>query len=76
MNEKQNNAQVQASKRLWLSVLLQAIDDLKRKGERDRALVWFESKNDEINSFIGICENLGIDPDMARGIILKRKGVK
>ena len=36
------------------------------------ALAWFnDAGNEEINSFIGICGNLGIDPDKARDKILK-----
>ena len=41
------------------------------------ALAWFnDAGNEEINSFVGICGTLGIDPDKARVLILskKRKG--
>ncbi|MBT7632056.1 MAG: hypothetical protein HN597_20510 [Desulfobacula sp.] len=73
--------------KLWSNVLLQAIFDLtKPKGNwkekirnRDSALVWFNSHIDDINSFIGICENLGIDdPDDTREKILnlKRRAIK
>ena len=75
MSEKQENTL--ASKNLWKAVLLQAIHDLKREKLRDAAVYWFESDHDGINSFIGICGNLGIDPDKARDKILskKRKGL-
>ncbi|MBL6996724.1 hypothetical protein [Desulfobacula sp.] len=46
-------------------------------GIGESALAWFnDAGNEEINSFIGICETLGIDPDKARVLILskKRKG--
>ncbi|MBC8439287.1 MAG: hypothetical protein H8D87_06350 [Deltaproteobacteria bacterium] len=70
MSEKQENTL--ASKNLWKAVLLQAIHDLKRKSLRDKAMTWFKSDNDSINSFIGICGMMGIHPDKAREIILKK----
>jgi hypothetical protein len=82
--ERQDNAE--SSRELWKYVLYQAMWDLiKPKGNRKErtlhqqsALYWFNDQgNDSINSFIGICETLGLDPDNTRKKILnkKRKGV-
>ncbi len=82
-HERQDNAE--SSRELWRYVLFQAIADLARpKGspnerriQRESALFWFNSNDEAINSFIGICGTIGIDPDKTRAVILnkKRKGV-
>jgi len=82
--ERQDNAE--SSRELWKNVLYQAMWDLtKPKGNRngkrlyrESALCWFnDHENDSINSFIGICDTLGYDPDRVRKDILnkERKGV-
>jgi hypothetical protein len=78
--------QLESFKELWLHVLFQAMQDIIRpKGNprekrlyRESALYWINDReNEEINSFIGICEVLNTDPDKVRVYILnvKRKGV-
>lgn len=63
---------------LWAAVMEQAIRDLydvdrhKWKTIRLSALYWIHNKgNARVNSFIGICRYLGMDPDKTRGKILQ-----
>ena len=74
--------QTEASKDLWAAVLFQAMQDLiKPKGKprdkmrfRDSALAWFNNRTDDgLNSFLGICDNLKMDPDKTRAAILSRE---
>ena len=78
----QTQTQTEAAKTLWLHVLYQAMQDLiKPKGKpnakvmyRESAKVWFNDlENDGVNSFLGICDNLGVDPDKVRNKIFKLK---
>ena len=73
MNKQQT--QVEAAKALWSSVMAQAIFDLtKPKGDNEdkarfqnSARKWFNDlENTEVNSFLGICDNIGVDPDKTR----------
>ncbi|AJP48011.1 hypothetical protein PG1C_05170 [Rugosibacter aromaticivorans] len=70
---------IQRSKRLWIAVLHQAIEDAKgnvrsiEKSERSiggiqrEALIWiFHGISNTANSFNSICGLLDIDPDRAR----------
>lgn len=45
---------------LWLAVLQAAIDDLGRypPGHPDNAERWFNSKSEEVGSYLWICETL------------------
>jgi len=74
--------QIESSKALWVAVFFQAIQDLiKPKGNasdkvrfRESSTAWFNDlENDEINSFIGICGMLEIDPDRTRKAIFAMK---
>lgn len=64
------NEQEQAVRDLWSEVLHQAIDDLDDPDEKNKAAIWFNSKNININSFICICHTLDLDPDAERKRIL------
>jgi hypothetical protein len=67
---------------LWAAVLLQAIADLDPKSAtsdespigrariKQSALFWIKSSDDSFNSFIGICETIGICPDKMRQKVL------
>jgi len=60
--------------KLWKHVLAQAIYDLAEGLSSDYldAQRWIaNTKNSEINSFIGVCEVIGIDCEYARNILLK-----
>ena len=78
--ERQNN--LASTKALWQNVMLQAMQDIiKPKGNpkekrlyRESALYWLNDKTtDDINSFIGICGTLGLDPDKVRDKIMELK---
>jgi len=63
-------------RRLWASVLIQAIRDLAGyivvPNKRDRARVqyharvWFTSNNRNVGSFLWICDELGVEPSWIR----------
>ena len=56
---------------LWHGVLARATHDLKTKPKlKEEVLKWFNEKNnEEIGSFIWICDTLQLDPDkIIRGI--------
>jgi len=61
---------------LWVAVLQQAIEDLACSNRRIRqsAIAWFYAtrKMRVINSFKGICEELGLSPDKTRRAIMRR----
>ena len=60
------------NKKLWTAVLMQAVKDLKKgrcKGGEYQPAIWFNDTNEDIQSFIGICETLNIDPDKTRTAI-------
>lgn len=77
-------------RRLLAAVLLKAIEDLDPKTEaigdyisnikvntvriKQSALYWIKSSNNSFNSFIGICEMLGIYPNQARRKLLNGAG--
>ncbi len=67
----------QRSRRLWIAVLYQAIEDAKGwsaqtsgsgiGGIQQEALTWiFHDRSRAANSFYSICDLLEIDPDWAR----------
>lgn len=66
--------------KLWISVLKQAVEDLhspKKKISRAEKRWFCEKQKPGVNcrhSFISICENLGLDPDMVRALAFKNKG--
>ena len=54
---------------LWYAVFERAVDDLLDDYERTPAARWFISNSIEIGSFIWICEQLDIDPQVVRKIL-------
>ena len=80
IQEKSNN--VESCTALWIAVLFQAMQDIvKPKGNakekrlyRESALYWINDRdNDNINSFVGICNLVGFDPDKTRAKIMEMK---
>jgi len=65
---------------LWVAVLAQAVNDLTPKFDesntghlervRQEAVNWFKSPYDGFNSFLGICDLLGLNPDKTRRLVL------
>lgn len=69
---------------LWAAVMDQAIDDITdpdgskpqiKAPCRRRAMAWVKAKSTEMQSFIGICWSLGLDPDDTRTRILSKPRV-
>jgi hypothetical protein len=69
--------------RLWVGVLEQAVDDLRKKSPfltskgnlwqiRAKAIDWFKSESEETGTFYWVCDHLNIDQKAAR----QRLGVK
>src|SRR2546426_10795076 len=59
------------ARRLWLAVLVQAINDLAHTDERQRlrrhfTRLWFISGNYDPGSFHWICDHLDLDPSWLR----------
>ena len=59
------------ARRLWLAVLMQAINDLAHTDERQRlrrhfTRLWFTSDNHNPGSFLWICDHLDLDPSWFR----------
>ncbi len=77
MNTWKNSSEFEGSElkcelNLWQSVLIQGIKDFEQKAksiedhqQRD-AEAWFKAKSDEPNSFIWVCDILGLNADRAR----------
>lgn len=58
-------------RKLWASVLLQAITDLRGQDAASRsARAWFASTETAAGSFIWVCHHLSLDPDAARRRVL------
>jgi len=58
-------AEMAGYKKLWMSILQAAVQDIKKgkPADREAARFWLSGKNDTgIMSFPGICSALGIDP--------------
>lgn len=56
--------------RIWAAVLVAAISDLGRKGEREAALEWICTAGDEIGSFDFCCELFKLSPEAIRQHLL------
>ena len=69
---------IQPELRLWAAVLAQGIKDAYRGTNLQRidANKWVMSPRNEINSFVGICQLLDIDPTVVRELIFSREEVK
>lgn len=76
---------IQRSKRLWIAVLYQAIEDAKGSvksseksvgGIQREALRWIFHGSRASNSFDSICGLLDIDPDRARQRLRLLPGIK
>jgi hypothetical protein len=67
---------------LWISVILQAIDDLDRRtalsprSAQYSAREWFASESDEVGSFIWTCHVINVDPDFIRSRLAKKHRIK
>jgi hypothetical protein len=62
----------ESCKRLWAAVLEQAIEDVNRGGfYAQKARVWFQSKSEDVGSFLWVCWMLGIDPDSTKRILIE-----
>ncbi|RLC24910.1 MAG: hypothetical protein DRH93_03385 [Deltaproteobacteria bacterium] len=67
-----------AEKELWSKVLYQVTHDLRSKKYRRSAIVWLRDRDpvhtQAINSFVGICDMLGLkDYDSAAEILIKKE---
>jgi hypothetical protein len=61
-------------KRLWVAVLEQAVDDLRRGySHATPARDWFRSDSEEVGSFIWTCRMLGIDPEFRHRLLAKSR---
>ena len=69
---------IQPELRLWAAVLTQGIKDMHEGTDLQRidAIEWAMSSLNEINSFIGICQLLDIDPAVVRELIFNREEVR
>ena len=70
------NEYEQRYRNLWSRVLDQAIEDLDDPEFTNKASIWFNSKNININSFICICHTLDLDPDAERKKIFNKNTIK
>ena len=62
----------ESCKRLWIAVLEQAINDLKRGYSHSHtARTWFQSDREDVGSFFWICGLLGIDPESRKKILVQ-----
>ena len=59
-----------AARRLWLAVIMQAIEDWSKGGLRARRVAQ-RFIFDEPNDFAMVCANAGLDPDHLRSRLLK-----
>lgn len=62
-------------RKLVAAVVLQAVKDLSDKGERDRALDWFNSANAQPFSFVWCAEALDLDPCRLRSAALRPRAI-
>ena len=67
--------QINAYKRLWAAVFLQAVDDVWSGGELDArtARRWIASEETKPTSFIWCCGLFEIDPERAASLILSNR---
>lgn len=57
-----DHAKCDPCKELWVDVLLQAVDDLKFEAHHPyNSVYWFLSGNDDIGSFLWICQLMNVD---------------
>lgn len=54
---------------LWRGVLVLALRDLSKKQFRRSSVEWFSSDSTVPNSFLWLCDELGINPDYLRRLI-------
>lgn len=57
--------------RLWVAVLEQAVEDLRRHCPKAKA--WFRATSEEPGSYLWICEVLGIRAERFRALAMKPK---
>ena len=69
---------VQPELRLWAGVLQQGIKDAFHgtKHQQANALEWITSGRNELNTFVGICQLLDVEPSAIREYIFNREEVK
>ncbi len=60
---------------LWASVLEQALSDLSERLYRQKALLWFSSREHHPGSFLFICDALNLDPRKVLAFAKQRKKV-
>ena len=59
-------------RRLWVAVLEQAIEDIRRDlAYADSSRAWFQSEREGVGSFLWICRMLDIDPGSTRKKVVK-----